>query len=106
VVAVIDPRLLDLERRDPPPGLNPPMQALWWLKKGGLKMGAEWNEAHRLLQLEEGMHDYDWVHALAHWIEADFGNSDYWYRRCGERRATASVSAEWEHMAEALTAKL
>lgn len=99
----MDDRLNALDQSRPPDGLAAPLQALWWLKKGGLKMGPEWEEAHRLCQLEEGKHDFDWVHALAHWIEADFGNSDYWYRRCGERRQTASVGEEWQFIAEALT---
>lgn len=99
----MDERLNALDEQNPPNGLTAPLQALWWLKKGGLKMGPEWEEAHRLCQLEEGMHDFDWVHALAHWIEADFGNSDYWYRRCGERRQTASVGEEWQFIAEALS---
>jgi hypothetical protein len=26
----------------PPAGFSPPQQALWWLKKGELAMGPEW----------------------------------------------------------------
>ena len=43
------------------------------------------------------------VHALLHWVEADMGNADYWYRRAGKKRATASVASEWQHMAETLS---
>ena len=32
----------------------------------------------------EGVAEFDWVHALLHWIEADMGNADYWYRRAGK----------------------
>jgi hypothetical protein len=31
------------------------------------------------------------------------GNADYWYRRAGRKRATASVAAEWQYMAETLS---
>jgi len=44
-----------------------------------------------------------WGHALLHWIEADMGNADYWYRRAGKRRAAPSVKAEWEVIAQALS---
>jgi hypothetical protein len=52
----------------PPSGLTVPQQALWWLKKGGLAMGPEWEKAHALCQQAEGTREYDLVHALAHWI--------------------------------------
>ncbi len=49
--------------------LSPPQQALWWLKKGGFKLGPEWDKAHAICQTAEGTFEYDLVHALAHWIE-------------------------------------
>jgi hypothetical protein len=85
-----------------PTTLSVPLQALWWLKKGNLKLGPEWEKAHALCQLDEGDHAHDLVHALAHWIEGDMGNADYWYRRVGEKRAM-SLSAEWERIAGVLT---
>jgi hypothetical protein len=87
----------------PPKDMSKPLQALWWIKKGGLKVGPEWEEAHVIVQAMEGTFEFDWVHALLHWIEADMGNADYWYRRAGRKRATASVSAEWEHIARELS---
>ncbi len=83
----------------PPAGLTPPQQALWWLKKGGLAPGPDWERAHAICQTAEGTPEYDRVHALAHWIEGDRGNSDYWYRRAGARPGGADVAAEWEHQA-------
>ncbi len=77
--------------------LSEPCQALWWLKKGNLKMGTEWNAAHELCQRAEGTHEYDLVHALCHWIEGDMGNHDYWYRRVGGGRAE-TVGAEWDRV--------
>jgi hypothetical protein len=82
-------------------GLTEPLQALWWLRKGGLALGPEWEKAHELCQRHEGDHAYDLVHALAHWIEGDMGNAGYWYRRVKRSRA-ASVEAEWNAIAEQL----
>jgi hypothetical protein len=81
----------------PPTGLARPLQALWWLKKGGLKSGAAWERAHEICQEAEGTPAFDRVHALAHWIEGDRGNSDYWYARAGARPGGADPEAEWEH---------
>jgi hypothetical protein len=92
-----------LDWSEPPKDMSKPLQALWWIKKGGLRVGPEWEQAHNIVQSMEGVQAFDWVHALMHWIEADMGNADYWYRRAGKRRATASVSAEWEHIAAALS---
>jgi hypothetical protein len=81
----------------PPIDLSPPLQALWWLKKGGLVMGAEWEKAHTICQQDEGNPSYDIVHALAHWIEGDEANARYWYQRVGGTRA-ATIAAEWERV--------
>jgi hypothetical protein len=82
------------ESEQPPAGLSPPRQALWWLEQGGLAMGAEWEKAHAICQTREGDPDHDLVHALAHWIEGDEANANYWYRRVGDRRA-ATLALEW-----------
>lgn len=88
---------------EPPKELSPPLQALWWVRKGDMRMGPEWEEAHRIVQQMEGVAAFDWVHALLHWIEADMGNADYWYRRAGKRRSAPTVSDEWEHIALSLS---
>ncbi len=82
--------------------LSPPLQALWWLRKGGFKLGPEWEMAHTHCQTSEGTPAYDMVHALAHWIEGDESNARYWYSRVGQDRAM-SIPAEWERIAAALT---
>jgi hypothetical protein len=82
----------------PDPSLSPPLAALWWLRKGGFAMGPEWERAHEICQAREGDHPHDLVHALAHWIEGDRGNRDYWYARVRETRA-ASIAEEWERIA-------
>jgi len=88
--------LSSLGDTEPPPDLSKPLQALWWLKKGNLEVGAEWETAHEICQAAEGEHDYDWVHALAHRIEGDAGNAEYWYRHLGKERKTTNVSDEWD----------
>lgn len=94
-----------LAQSEPPRDMTKPLQALWWLKKGELKVGPEWEQAHVICQAMEGVKAFDWVHALAHWIEADFGNADYWYRRAGEKRSKPSVSEEWTHLVTELSEK-
>ena len=86
----------------PPATLPSPLQALWWLKKGGLALGPEWNKAHELCQKREGEHAYDLVHALVHWIEGDKTNTAYWYRRVGGQRA-ADINTEWQRIASELS---
>lgn len=85
----------------PPPGFSVPLQALWWLKKGKLALGPEWDRAHALCQMEEGEPAHDLVHALAHWIEGDMSNAAYWYRRVGGQRA-ADIAKEWQRIASEL----
>jgi hypothetical protein len=87
----------------PPKDMSKPLQAMWWLKKGALRVGTEWEQAHAIVQSMEGVMEFDWVHALMHWIEADMGNADYWYRRAGKKRAMPNVAAEWEHIARELS---
>lgn len=89
----------DFQGANPPPSLSRPCQALWWLKKGKLAMGPEWQKAHELCQMQEGDAAHDIVHALAHWIEGDEANANYWYRRAG-RRPAATIDAEWQRLAD------
>lgn len=67
-------------------------------------MGPEWEAAHALSQRHEGDRAHDLVHALAHWIEGDMSNADYWYRRVKRSRA-ATVEAEWRAIADLLLAR-
>ena len=98
-MAKLDPS--SFSNPNPPVELSPPLQALWWLKKGGLVMGAEWEKAHAICQQDEGNPSYDIVHALSHWIEGDEANAAYWYARVEGKRA-ATIAAEWERVAEKL----
>jgi hypothetical protein len=91
-----------LAEEAPPASLSPPLAALWWLKKGGLVLGPAWERAHAICQTREGEPAHDLVHALAHWIEGDLGNADYWYRRAGDRRGAGGLDAEWTRIAAKL----
>jgi hypothetical protein len=91
----------DMSTPEPPAGLSRPLQALWWLRKGGLETGAAWERAHSLCQQQEGDPAHDLVHALAHWIEGDSANAAYWYRRVGGGRA-ATMAEEWRRIAAKL----
>ena len=87
-----------LAHSEPQADLTPPLQALWWLKKGGLVMGLEWERAHAICQQDEGNPSYDIVHALAHWIEGDEPNAAYWYRRAGSAQKATTIAEEWERV--------
>jgi len=91
----------DFSTDAPPADLPPALAALWWLRKGGLRPGPEWERAHALCQEREGERDADLVHGLAHWIEGDLGNADYWYRRANSRRGD-DLDAEWARVAAEL----
>lgn len=90
--------LNDLDRETPPDGLPAPVEALWWMAKGGWTTGPEWEQAHEICQRAEGEKAHDWVHALAHWVEGDRANSDYWYRRAGEPRIHDDAMTEARHI--------
>jgi hypothetical protein len=82
---------------------SPPQQALALLKQGGFRMGADWDKAHAICQTAEGTYDYDLVHALAHWIEGDEGNRDYWYARVKPWVRAETIAEEAARIAEHLT---
>ena len=88
-----------LEQAEPDAAWPPPLQALWWLQKGGLAVGPEYRRAHAICQRHEGDLDHDRVHALVHWVEGDMGNAAYWYGRVGDARAE-SLEAEWARLVE------
>jgi hypothetical protein len=87
-----------LDRPEPPSGLMPCVQALWYAAKG------DWDRAHEIAQAESGP-EGAWVHAHLHRIEGDLGNAGYWYRRAGQPAGSGPLDAEWDAMAEALLAE-
>jgi hypothetical protein len=92
----------DFAAEAPPATLSPPLQALWWLQKGGLRVGPEWERAHAIAQDGEGAPDHDLVHALVHRIEGDDANAAYWYRRAGSVPAGGDVAEEWARLVDRL----
>lgn len=94
----------DFDAAEAPMEWPPAHQALWWLRKGNLETGAEWERAHLICQSNEGESDHDLVHALAHLIEGDLPNADYWYRRAGSARQ-GDAAAEWQRIALVLAGK-
>ena len=93
----------DVSEPMPPSVLSAPLQALWWLQKGGLRQGAEWEKAHALCQQAEGERAHDLVHALCHWIEGDIANRDYWYRRIKGWIHASDIAQEWQQIWQALS---
>ena len=81
-----------------------PQQALALLKQGAFKMGADWDKAHAICQTAEGTFEYDLVHALAHWIEGDMSNRDYWYARVKPWARAQTIPEEWDNIAARLAA--
>jgi hypothetical protein len=79
----------------PPPGIEPPLAALWWAAKG------QWDEAHKIVMDEETA-EAAWVHAYLHRVEGDLDNAGYWYRRAGQPAAKDSLESEWERIVSAL----
>jgi hypothetical protein len=87
-----------LDRPEPPAGLSPPYQAMWWLAHGGFALGSDWERAHGICQSAEGLPAADLVHALVHEIEGDRDNALYWYRRAGIGPGQGDPAAEWERV--------
>jgi hypothetical protein len=88
-----------LDASAPPDGLAPPRAALWWLLKGGLATGPEWERAHAICQTAEGTPACDRVHALCHRIEGDAANAAFWDRRAGTTRRFSGLREEWDWLA-------
>ncbi|HEX3570392.1 MAG TPA: hypothetical protein VHU44_06180 [Acidobacteriaceae bacterium] len=78
-----------LKNVDPPLGLTPPVEALWWDGKG------EWARAHELVNDVETP-DAMAVHAYLHRKEGEESNANYWYRRAGEKFRRSSLDEEWK----------
>ncbi len=73
-----------IAKPQPPAGLTPALQALWWDAKG------DWNKAHEYAQERDdtaGMR----VHAYLHRKEGDQSNAEYWYRRCQTAPSTLTT---------------
>jgi hypothetical protein len=80
---------------DPPQGLAPAAQALWWDGRG------DWERAHACVQAAQDR-EAAWVHAYLHRKEGDLGNAGYWYRSARRPVAAGSLEEEWEALVRAL----
>lgn len=87
-----------LQANDPPGGISPLLQALWYDAKG------DWNRAHDVAQ-DIPDRDGSWIHAYLHRKEGDHGNAAYWYARAGRPVPKLSLSEEWEQISRELLYK-
>ena len=80
----------------PPRGLSPEAQSLWFIKKG------EWDKAHGIAQ-DIHTPTGSWLHALLHLIEGDLGNARYWFAEAGRpAKKSSQIDELWEEIAEAV----
>jgi len=78
-----------LTQPQPPAGIHPILQALWYDANG------RWEEAHHIAQTQEGEPLYDRLHAYLHRKEGDRFNADYWYGRAETPFFAGSLTEEW-----------
>ena len=79
------------------PPLPAALRAMWHAAKD------EWDEAHRIVQVESGA-DAAWVHAWLHRLRGDLGNARYWYRRAGRPEPEQTPEQERQSITAALLA--
>ena len=78
-----------LQNRQPDPGYNIYLQALWYDAKG------DWEKSHELIQ-DLPDQQAARLHAYLHRKEGDQPNAHYWYRRAGSKMPAVSLEREWE----------
>jgi hypothetical protein len=76
-----------LQQTTPAAGMQPLVEALWWLAKG------DWERAHIIAQ-EVDTRDGAWVHAHLHRAEGDPANAAYWYRQASKPACRESLDGE------------
>ncbi|MBC8154088.1 MAG: hypothetical protein H7Z72_14375 [Bacteroidetes bacterium] len=81
-----------LSSDQPPIGLAPIPEALWYDAKG------QWAQAHEIAQQREGVADHDHLHAYLHRKEGDQFNASYWYRRANVPVFVGSLEEEWRNL--------
>ena len=96
-MTTVDDLRASLRDTQPPPGLPPLVNALWFAGRG------DWDAAHGIAQDVEGP-EAAWVHAHLHRKEGDASNAAYWYRRAGKPVCTSDLDQEWSDIARALLA--
>lgn len=76
-----------LTHPNPPGGLSPELEALWYDAKG------DWEKSHSIIQDME-TREAALIHAYLHRKEGDEWNADYWYRRAGIHPTDISLPEE------------
>jgi len=76
----------------PPLGMSEILEALWYDANGN------WEAAHDIAQTQEGVQQYDLIHAYLHRKEGDNWNANYWYRRARSKMPEVSLTEEWEDL--------
>ena len=84
-----------LSDNEPPQEASVYLQALWYDARN------DWNKSHQLIQDIDNK-DAAWIHAYLHRKEGDITNADYWYRRAGKIRPSATLENEWEEIVSQL----
>lgn len=75
---------------NPPKNISEILQALWYDAKG------DWKSAHNIAQIQEGVHEYDRIHAYLHRKEGDNWNANYWYQKAKTTNPNMSLAEEWK----------
>jgi hypothetical protein len=83
-----------LQNQHPPKEISEILEALWHDAKG------DWEAAHNIAQTQEGVQEYDRLHAYLHRKEGDNWNANYWYRRAKTTMPDVSLEAEWALLVE------
>ena len=81
---------------NPPGGLGPALQALWWAGKG------KWDHAHVLAGDRQDDADCNLVHGHLHRAEGDEENARFWYARSGRASSALPLDQEWHAIAAEL----
>ena len=80
-----------LSLSEPPGNISIYLRSLWYDAKG------DWERSHTIIQ-DVNDPTAAWIRAYLHRKEGDIGNADYWYRRAGKKRPSASLAEEWENI--------
>ncbi len=79
-----------LKKQFPPTNISEIAKALWFDAQG------DWVAAHNIAQSQEGVQEYDLLHAYLHRKEGDDWNAQYWYKRANSVMPHKSLEMEWE----------
>jgi hypothetical protein len=83
-----------LQNQHPTKEFSEILEALWHDAKG------DWEAAHNIAQTQEGVQEYDRLHAYLHRKEGDNWNANYWYRRAKTTMPDVSLEEEWALLVE------